>query len=98
MARNPDTPRNAFLGCLMIPLGGFSGAMVAVLVSKIVAYFTNAPKCPDIPTCNWYVYAGWGFLLGALSLPVLVLRRLLTSRRPDASAPSDAASDPAGRG
>ena len=74
-----DTGRNVGIGCLMTPIGAMSGAMVAVLVSKIVAYFTKAPKCPDIPTCDWHVYAGVGALLGALSLPTLVLRRLLSA-------------------
>jgi hypothetical protein len=82
MPKNPDTPRNVAVGCLMTPLGAFSGAMVAVLLSKIVAYLTKAPTCPDIPTCNWYVYAGWGALVGALTLPSLVLWQLLRSRRP----------------
>jgi hypothetical protein len=81
MARNPDLGRNLAIGCFMTPLGAMSGAMVGVLVSKIVAWLTNAPSCPEIPTCNWYVYAGWGALAG-LSLPVLVLRRLFQSAPP----------------
>jgi 2-oxoglutarate dehydrogenase E2 component (dihydrolipoamide succinyltransferase) len=68
MARNPDLGRNLFIGCFMTPLGLMSGAMVGVLVSKIVAWLTNAPACEGIPTCNWYVYAGWGALVG-LTLP-----------------------------
>ncbi len=79
MARNPDTPRNAAIGCFMLPLGAASGAMTAVLLSKIVAFFTKAPSCPDIPTCDWHVYAGWGALFGAVTLPLLVTWRL---RRP----------------
>ena len=75
MARNPDLGRNLFIGCFMTPLGLMSGAMVGVLVSKIVAWVTNAPACEGIPTCNWYMYAGVGALVG-LSLPVLVLRSL----------------------
>jgi urea transporter len=87
MAKNPDLGRNLFIGCFMTPLGLLSGAMVGVLVSKIVAWLTNAPMCPEIPTCNWYVYAGWGALVG-LTLPVLVLRRLFQSAPPP-GAPSD---------
>ena len=81
MARNPDLARNAFIGCFMTPLGLMSGAMVGVLLSKVVAWLTNAPGCPEIPTCNWYVYAGWGALVG-LTLPALVLRRLFQSPPP----------------
>ncbi len=71
-------PPKFAIGCFMLPVGAVSGAMIAVLVSKIVAFFTKAPSCPDIPTCNWHVYAGVGALLGALSLPALVLRRLMS--------------------
>ena len=82
MARNPDTGRNAAIGCFMLPLGAFSGAMTAVLVSKIVAWATKAScNVPDIPTCDWHIYAGIGGLLGALSLPTLVLWRLFGGPR-----------------
>lgn len=67
------------LGCFTFIIGGFSGGMVAVLVGRIVAAITKAPSCEGLPICNWYVYAGVGALLGALSLPTLVLRRI--SRR-----------------
>lgn len=57
-------------------LGFFSMAMVGVLAAVVVAFFTKAPSCPDIPACNWYIYAEVGGLLGAITLPILVLRRL----------------------
>ena len=46
-------PPKAAIGCFMVPIGAVSGAMIAVLVSRIVAYFTKAPACPEIPTCTW---------------------------------------------
>lgn len=64
------------LGCFTFVIGAFSGGMVAVLVGRIVAALTKAPACEGLPICNWYVYAGVGALLGAVSLPVLVLRRV----------------------
>ena len=76
MARNPDLPRNLGIGCFVTPLGAASGAMVGVLLSVVVAYFTKAPACTDMPSCDWYKYAGVGAVLGGLSLPLLVLRRL----------------------
>ena len=79
MARNPDRGRNVAIGCFMVPLGAASGGMTGVLVSKIVAWATKAPSCSGIPSCDWYVYAGWGALLGALTLPALVSWRLLQS-------------------
>jgi hypothetical protein len=79
MARNPDRGRNVAIGCFMVPLGAASGGMTGVLVSKLVAWVTKAPSCSGIPSCDWYIYAGWGALLGALSLPALVSWRLLQS-------------------
>jgi uncharacterized membrane-anchored protein YitT (DUF2179 family) len=57
-------------------LGFLSMAMVGVLLSVLVAIVTKAPVCQDIPACNWYIYAVIGGLFGAISLPILVLRRL----------------------
>ena len=91
MAGMPPTPpappsdrgRNVGIGCFMTFIGMVSGSMIGVLLSKIVAWFAKAPSCPDIPTCDWHVYAGIGALLGAVSLPTLVIRRI------HQSAPSD---------
>lgn len=62
-------------------IGGFSGAMTAVLLSKMVAWLTKAPTCDGIPSCDWYIYAAVGGALGALTLPWLVVSAL---RRPPA--------------
>ncbi len=77
----PSTARLVGIGCFMAWIGGFSGAMIAVLVSKAVAFFVKAPKCDGIPTCDWYIYAAVGGALGFLTLPWLVLSAL---RRPPA--------------
>lgn len=81
----PVVPRGRLvaLGCFTTVLGAASGAMIAVLLSTFVAFVTRAPKCPDIPTCNWYVYAGWGALAGAVSLPWLTVRALKRPRPPE---------------
>jgi hypothetical protein len=50
--------------------------MVAALLSKATAFLTHADACPDIPSCNWYVWAGIGGLIGAVTLPSLVLWKL----------------------
>ena len=84
MARS-DLKRNAAVGCFVLPLGVVSGAMVAVLLSVVVAYFAKAQQCADVPSCNWYVYAGWGALVGGFSLPFLVVRRLVQGRRDDST-------------
>jgi hypothetical protein len=65
--------RRTAIGCLTTWLGFVSGAMVAVLASKLVAYVTRAPACGGIPACNWHIYALVGGGIGAVTLPVLVL-------------------------
>ena len=69
----------------MLWIGAFSGGMVGVLVSKGVAFFAKAPRCDGIPTCDWYIYAGVGAAIGALSLPWLVVSAL--RRAPASAAP-----------
>lgn len=68
--------------------------MSAVLVGKIYAFLVRAPSCPEMPLCNWYVFAGYGFVIGAISLPVLVIWRL---RRADERS-DQAAGDTLNRG
>jgi hypothetical protein len=68
----------------MVWIGAFSGGMVGVLVSKGVAFFARAPKCDGIPTCDWYIYAGVGAAIGALSLPWLVVSALRRAPAPAA--------------
>ena len=93
MARAPERPaaerrppselaaRNVGVGCVTAIAGLFSGGMIGVLISKIVASITRAPKCPELPTCDWYKYAAVGMLVGVITLPLLILMRL---RRGDA--------------
>jgi hypothetical protein len=65
--------RRVAIGCFTAWLGFTSGAMVAALLSKFATFLTKAPECSGIPSCNWYIWAGIGGLIGAASLPVLVL-------------------------
>jgi len=68
--------RKIGIGCFTAWLGLVSGAMVAALLSKFAAFVTKSTACPDIPSCNWYVWAGVGGVIGAVTLPVLVLMKL----------------------
>jgi hypothetical protein len=62
----------------MTVAGFFSAGMVAVLIAKIYGAFTHcAPVDPGLPACNWERFAAIGGLFGAISLPTIVLRRLL---------------------
>ena len=78
--------RNVGVGCFTAFMGLWSGGMFGVLVAKIVDAVTRAPSCPGIPSCNWAAYFGAGALIGALTLPTLVLMRL---RRGDAGTTTD---------
>jgi hypothetical protein len=75
------TARNIGVGCFTAFAGFWSGGMVAVLVGRIVEGIRGSPSCEGLPICNWGTYAVVGALIGATTLPVLVLRRLRSSRR-----------------
>jgi hypothetical protein len=72
--------RNIGVGCVTTVAGFFSGAMVGVFVAKVVGSTQGCRPVEGLPACNWYVYAGIGALVGALTLPVLALRRLTQTR------------------
>ena len=70
------TARNIGVGCFTTFIGLWSGAMVAVLIGKIVEGVRGVPSCEGLPLCNWHVYAAVGAVVGATSLPLLVLTRI----------------------
>jgi hypothetical protein len=75
-AAEDRTARNVGVGCFTTFAGFWSGGMVAVLIGRIVEGVRGTPSCDGLPICNWTVYAAVGALIGAITLPVLVLRRL----------------------
>jgi hypothetical protein len=72
--------RNIGVGCVTLVAGFFSGGMIAVLVGKFVGSMQGCKPPEGLPACNWWVYAGIGAIVGALTLPVLALRRLSRAR------------------
>lgn len=85
----PPVARQVGIGCFMAVIGFFSGGMIGTLISKVVAFFTRAPKCDGIPTCDWYVYMLIGGALGAVTLPWLVVSAMRSAPAPTAKAPDD---------
>lgn len=79
-ASGPDgeshTARNFGVGCITTVAGFFSGGMIGVFTGKIVGLAQACVPDQGLPACNWWVYAGIGGVLGAVTLPVLALRRL----------------------
>jgi hypothetical protein len=73
--------RLAGLGCFSFFVGGASMAMVGALLSLAVQRITRGPACQDIPACDWYIYAMWGAVIGAVTLPILVLNRVRQSAK-----------------
>ncbi|HJP60828.1 MAG TPA: hypothetical protein VJ865_12550 [Gemmatimonadaceae bacterium] len=74
--RSDIVARNVGVGCITAMAGFFSGGMIAVLVGKFVGSAQGCKPPEGLPACNWWVYAGIGAVIGALSLPFLALRRL----------------------
>jgi hypothetical protein len=70
------TARNIGVGCFTSFAGFWSGGMVAVLIGRVIAETRGMKPCEGLPVCDWQVYAGAGALIGAVSLPLLVLTRL----------------------
>lgn len=73
--------RNIGVGCFTFFIGGVSCAMIGVGIGKMVGYFTRCSPLPGLPACNWWVYAGWGAAIGAITLPALALWRLRRADR-----------------
>jgi hypothetical protein len=73
--------RNIGVGCVTTFAGFFSGGMVGVFVAKMAGSVQGCRPAEGLPACNWYVYAGIGAVLGAVTLPVLALKRLSQPRR-----------------
>lgn len=74
--------RRVAIGCFTAWLGFVSGAMVAALLSKFAQFLTRSPECSELPSCNWYIWAGIGGLIGAATLPLFVLWTLGKPRKP----------------
>ncbi len=87
--------RDIGVGCFTLFIGGVSAAMVGVGVGKAVGFFTRCTPEPGLPACDWWVYAGWGGAIGAVTLPVLAIWRL---RRADRAADAAASATTSDRG
>jgi hypothetical protein len=74
--------RNVGVGCVTTVAGFFGGGIIAVFIGKVVGSVQGCKPPEGLPACNWWVYAGIGAVLGALTLPAVALIRL-NHARPD---------------
>jgi hypothetical protein len=82
----PEAPSDGIwpylgVGCLTGTFGIAGGAMIAVLVAKIVG---SVQGCvPDGDTrapCNWLTYAQWGGRIGLVLVPTSAIWRMRRGR------------------
>jgi len=69
--------RRIGVGCFATFVGFWSGGIIGVLVGKVVGNVRGCVPIEGTPACDWYYFAAVGMILGAVTLPLLVLRRLL---------------------
>ena len=79
------------VGCFTFFAGLASGAMIAVMLAKIVGWITKCQAGERGEPCNWFTFAVFGALTGAILLPTIAIWKL---RR---GSVADAAAGPPGR-
>lgn len=78
--------RNIGVGCFTFFIGAVSGSMSGVGIGKLMGFFNRCTPEPGLPACEWWVYAGYGAAIGAVTLPIVALWRLrLADRAADAA-------------
>ncbi|MBA3918878.1 MAG: hypothetical protein K2Y26_06910 [Gemmatimonadaceae bacterium] len=78
--------RNIGVGCFTFFIGAVSGSMTGVGIGKLMGFFNRCTPEPGLPACEWWVYAGYGAAIGAVTLPIVALWRLrLADRAADAA-------------
>ena len=83
LARADAVGRRLGVGCFTLVVGFFSGAMIATLIGKFLAFLAREPQCEGVPMCDWYVWFLTGGALGALSLTVFIQTRLARPKGKD---------------
>lgn len=80
----PEEPRPHYLGvgCFSVLAGGAGGGMIAVLIAKVVGFAMRCPSEAETGApCNWFTYAVFGAIAGAMILPTLTISLLRRARR-----------------
>jgi hypothetical protein len=69
-------PQYIGVGCFTVVTGFFSGAMIFVLVARIIGTFRKCVPGEGLPACDWHLFAAAGGILGAVSLPIIAISKL----------------------
>lgn len=80
----PEGPGPHYLGvgCFSVVSGGAGGGMIAVLIAKVVGVAVRCPSEAETGApCNWFTYAVFGAIAGAIILPTLTISLLRRARR-----------------
>ena len=65
------------MGCLTATVGLFGGAMIFVLIAKIVGALRGCTPDPDTGApCNWFIFAVCGGLFGLVAIPTVAISRM----------------------
>lgn len=78
-----SAPRPAYfgIGCLTAFSGFWAGAMIAVLVAKVVGALNKCAADPETGApCNWFTYAVFGAIIGMVVLPSIAIWLLRRGR------------------
>ena len=79
---NDLRPHYLGVGCFSVIAGFAGGAMIAVLIAKLVGAVARCPAEPETGApCNWFTYAVFGAIAGAIVLPALTISSLRRARR-----------------
>jgi hypothetical protein len=75
-------PHYLGVGCFSVIAGFAGGGMIAVLIAKFVGLATRcASEAETGAPCNWFTYAVFGAIAGAVILPALTISSLRRARR-----------------
>jgi hypothetical protein len=70
------------IGCFTVVAGFAGGGMIGVLVAKIAGAAQRCPVEPETGApCNWFTFAVFGAIIGAMLLPTIAISLLRRARR-----------------
>jgi hypothetical protein len=76
---SPPSRARYLAGCWFAIVGYFAGGMVAVAIAKFVGYLSRCPPPAGFPACNFEPYLRVGSVVGAITLPGLIIWRMWQS-------------------